>query len=91
MKDFECHVTLPPPKSYGDRLILEDIARKHKFKTSYIVGDPVLGDAKFFYCTSHDITFESLKDRMDRLVADLPRPILRRKIEQVVFDERTPA
>lgn len=81
---YECHVTLKPERIPE----IEEIAKRHKFKTSVLMGDEVMGDAKLLYCTTHDVDL-SIWDRMDRLIADLPVPILRKKIEHVIFDERT--
>lgn len=81
---FECHVTLLP----DNREKVEPIAKKHKFKTSILVGDEVMGDERLLYCTSHDRTFESMKARMEALISELPPPILRKKIEHILLDER---
>jgi hypothetical protein len=84
---FECHITLLPKHEE----VATPISAKHKFKTSKIAGDEVLGDDVFFYCTSHSKYYEDLKNRMDSLTRELNDagvPHLRRKIEHVVFDER---
>ena len=83
-KHFECHVTLHP--SHAE--VIEPIAKKHGFKTSQIVGDEVLGDKKYFYCTASGLNYDALLGRMDDLVKDFPVPHLRRKIEEVVYDVR---
>lgn len=91
MADFECHVTLVPVDEPYWLEVVEHVAKTYRFKTSFIVGDPVLGKAKYFYCTGHDVTYDALMSRMNMLVKDLPTAPVRRKIEQVLFDERTPA
>jgi len=94
MPHFECHVTLPPPTDEVERAHLEELAIQRGFKTSQIDGDPLLGAKVFFYLTCHDNDFESIKARMNeicRMVSETSRfKPLRRKIEQIVFDERTP-
>lgn len=82
---FECHVTcLPTEPEDVDR-----IATEHGFKTSVLVGDPVLGDARYVYCTAHGPSYDLLLGRMRALVADLPAAlVVRRKMEQVLLDER---
>jgi hypothetical protein len=90
---YECHITVPPPPAEADLVYLEGLAKNHGFKTSFIVGDPLLGDAKYFYMTGHDADLEKMQARMNALsreVQTLARVrVLRRKIELIVFDERT--
>lgn len=90
--NYECHITVPPPALATERAYLEGLARGHRFKTSQIDGDPVLGDKIYFYFTGHDATFEAMKERMERLTEDLAEiakvKVIRRKIEHVVFDDR---
>lgn len=81
---FECHVTLMPEHEKA----VTPVAKKHGFKTSRIDGDPLLGDKVYFYCTASGLQYDSLLERMNSLVADLPVPHLRRKIESVVLDIR---
>ena len=81
---YECHVTLLPKHQKK----VEPLAKKHKFKTSLLVGDEVMGDAKFLYCTSHGKSYDELYGRMEKLVEDLPGMVLRKKIEHVILDER---
>lgn len=67
---------------------VEPVAKKHKFKTSVLVGDEVMGDAKLLYCTSHGKDFVELNRRMEALIKDLPGLPMRKKIEHVVLDVR---
>lgn len=88
---YECHITLEPPAQPGLRQTAEDLAKLRRFKTSELVGDEVMGDAKLLYCTSHSATYDMLFRRMCQLNDDLVRAglkVLRRKIEHVVFDSR---
>lgn len=87
MKYYECHITLQP--DYKE--FIEPIAVKHKFKTSVLKGDEIMGDDTLMYCTCHDKSFETISVRMDNLINDFQIcdiPILRKKIEHVVLDER---
>lgn len=86
--NFECHVTLVPSDEPEWTKSIEEVAKKHKFKTSFITGDPVLGKAKYFYLTAHDATYAALFDRMNNVVTDLPSRPVRLKIEQIVYDVR---
>jgi hypothetical protein len=83
---FECHITLEPES----RLVVESIAKKHKFKVSALVGDEVMGDDKLLYCTTHDSDFKRIMDRMEDLISELPEPVkvLRKKIELILLDQR---
>jgi hypothetical protein len=90
---YECHLTMPPPPAEGDRVYLEALAKQHGFKTSFIVGDPLLGDAKYFYMTGHDSDFQKMQDRMNSLSKEVQTlaktRVIRRKIEQILIDERS--
>ncbi len=90
---YECHITLPPPETVELRNRLEGLARSYRFKTSQIDGDPQLGAKVFFYLTGHDSDFNAIKGRMDDLslkVGMAGVKVLRRKIEKIEYDERTP-
>lgn len=86
MASFECHVTLKPEQ----RSVVELVAKKHKFKVSALIGDEVMGDDKLLYCTTHDNDFNRILTRTNALIADFPIDIkiLRKKIEQIMIDER---
>ena len=86
--NFECHVTLVPSEDPSWVETIEAIAKQHKFKTSFITGDPVLGKSKYFYLTAHDATYAHLFERMNNVVASLPTKPVRLKIEQIVYDVR---
>lgn len=87
-QNFECHITLAPEHNTP---FVQSLAKFHKFKTSLLVGDEELGDAKHLYITSHDYTYQRMELRMDDLVYSLSVaciPIRRKKIEHILLDER---
>lgn len=84
---FECHVTLDP----ADAGIGEALAKVHKFKTSEIARDEVMGDKNWFYCTKSHKDFSKLRDAMNNLVVALKIAgvyVHRTKIEHIVWDWR---
>lgn len=88
VQNFECHVTLAP--EHGTEIVTK-MAERLRFKTSFLVGDDMLGAGKHFYCTSHDYTFARMQGRMEELIkylADHGVPIKRKKIEHILLDER---
>lgn len=87
MENFECHVTVVKP-TLSDLLMYNTIAKAHGWKTSAIEGDPVLGDQVWFYFTYHSQELATLKIKMDALCASLGPAVVRRKIEQIILDER---
>jgi len=87
-QNFECHVTLVPSDDPSWLETIEKLAKEHKFKTSFITGDPVLGKAKYFYLTAHDKTYNQLAYRMQTIVNALPTRPVRLKIEEIVYDVR---
>lgn len=86
MNHYECHVTLDP----RCRDLVEPIAKEHKFKTSALVGDEVMGDDKLLYCTTHDSDIGRILSRTNRLIEAFPEgvKVLRKKIEHILLDER---
>lgn len=87
MSYYECHVTIDPQYSHQ----VDPVASVHKFKTSVLKGDEIMGDDKLMYCTCHERNFDVIIGRMDELVDNLKAkqiPILRKKIEHVLVDER---
>lgn len=87
---FECHITL---RAFPwDRNQAEVVAKLRGWKTSEISRDPVLGDATYFYLTLHRGRQLELEEEMIACCRDLQKldiPILRCKIEQIVFDTKT--
>lgn len=90
---FEVHITLPGVYDGPDApRLIGLVAREHAAKVSCINGDPLLGPRIYTYLTFHDTDFERARTRMVAITAHLERlklQWLRRKIEQVVLDERT--
>lgn len=85
---YECHIT----SRSSEVSKIEPLAKKHRFKTSEIARDPVMGDDVFFYCTSHGKDYADLYYRMRKLSDEMKQqeiPVLRLKIEHVVFDTKT--
>lgn len=82
---FECHITCSRPNNPKE---LEDLAKENKWKTSFIVGDPLLGKESFFYFTTHDLHLSSMIDRMEEMAKRISVPILRKKIEFIVYDTK---
>ena len=84
---FECHVTIAP--QFKD--FVQMVADKHKFKTSFLEGDIVMGDAKLMYCTCNDKDEDNITKRMNSLVTELLAnkvTVLREKIEEIKWDKR---
>lgn len=84
MEDYEIHVNV---QHNGDRESVEEVARKHGWKASFIEGPQDL-DAGTAFLTTHTTTYAHAKVVMDLLTRDLNFQVLRRKIEHVVFDSR---
>ena len=82
---YECHITTELPV---DTSFYSELAKEHGWKTSYIVGDPLLGDRGFFYFTSYDSNFDRMFSRMERMAMQIPGKVLRKKIEQIVYDTK---
>lgn len=100
---YECHITC----SVEHAEAATQVARELHWKTSEIARDPVLGNATYFYLTTHsreeyldadpDRRTDSLADtqiyqRMKAAVLRLTQlgvPVIREKIEAIVFDTKT--
>ena len=91
---YECHITVGMEDiEVGDKKFhhLEDLARFHKWKTSYIDGDPLLGDKRFFYFTRYAKNFQDMKIKMNKMADVLIMqefPVVREKIEGIVYDTK---
>lgn len=84
---FECHITTNTQHAEA----ATDIAKAMHWKTSEIARDPVLGDATYFYLTSHGATYKHIKDRMDACASALTEagaPVIRMKIEEIIYDTK---
>lgn len=89
---FESHITVKSPANKETRSILENIAKKHHWKTSEINGDPILGKKTFFYFTSYGETQNDVFLRMKKVCNDLNSEgieVLREKIEYIVYDTKS--
>lgn len=88
MQPFEIHLTF-------DRRLADDVRKLNdalKWKFSQIDGDPVLGNKVFCYLTTHAPDFMSARNALDHAVQWLYEKNvlpLRKKIEVVVYDDRT--
>ena len=83
---YESHITLDPAKV--SRELVDAFAKLSGFKTSILVGDDVMGDARLLYCTGHGRDRGELENRMEKLANALPVRPMRMKIEHVVLDVR---
>ena len=85
--NYEIHLTV----HVRDAAVAEAVARALHWKTSRIDGDPVLGAKPFFYLTTHAADVRQAALRLanckhaleDRLV-----PLIREKIEHIIYDVR---
>lgn len=87
--NFECHVTLVNDEKL--HAIWKKTANKFGWKTSFIVGDPVMPDQSgYLYFTKHSNSYRQLDNDMHWLCfgAELDGHIVRKKIELVLYDER---
>ncbi len=87
MKEYyECHVTVEKPSQPA---MYEQLAKDLGWKTSFIDGDPVLGQKVYFYFTCNHVDFVSIKDKMGALAQRLGPDAIRQKIEKIVYDTKT--
>ena len=87
---YECHITT----SKDHAAAVETLAADLHWKYSCIDGDPVLGKQAFAYLTTHDVHFDRMLQRMRHASLALEKhgvPVLREKIELIVFDTKRPA
>lgn len=82
---YECHITIE------QKYIQAATALSHNwgFKVSEIVGDEILGDEKFGYITFRRKDLSSAIERMEQITNVASFPIIRRKIEHIVYDSYT--
>ncbi len=67
------------------------MARDHHWKTSEIARDPVLGNATYFYLTTHGPNFTTVSTRMRFTCEALEAAganVIREKIEEITYDKR---
>jgi hypothetical protein len=85
---YEIHITVARHSAEA----AARVAAQTKWKTSEIARDPHLGDATFFYLTTHAESFEGAKALMFGEIAALKHvgvQAVRSKIEHVVYDTKT--
>lgn len=92
MKYYECHITI---KEKDNREFIKRFVKNQKWKFSAIEGDPNLGPGIKVYATrqfNHKYSQIEIIDNLNT-VADLLESIgieiLRRKVELVIFDDRS--
>jgi len=91
MNHYEIHVTVP--WSPVTQRKFQDLGTEYGWSTSWIDGDPNLGSGRRFYFTRHEPTYMGAMVFMEKLVWKLNQAghvVLRRKVEQIVFDDKTP-
>lgn len=84
---YECHITLSV--DYAEKAT--EVAKELHWKTSEIARDPVLGNATYFYLTTHTNDFPQMWERMKRattLLEDMKVPVIREKIELIIHDTK---
>jgi hypothetical protein len=87
---FECHVTM-----VGDATLIRPEVENRKWKFSCIDGDPVLGDGLKCYATrlfNRKLGQETVQAELFRVASELAElgfKVLRRKIELVIFDDKS--
>lgn len=84
---FECHITV----STDDAEAATTVAKMCHWKTSEIARDPILGDKNFFYLTSHATDYNDMWSRLkaaSRMLQESAVPVLREKIELIMFDTK---
>jgi hypothetical protein len=87
MINLECHLTID--RSHAR--IGEAIATAMGWKTSEIARDPVLGQASYFYLTTHSTDLSTMLSRMHLAVHELKTrgvEVIREKIEAIVYDTK---
>ena len=84
---YECHITV----AVDDSDKASTVAKELHWKTSEIARDPVLGNATYFYLTSHSDDYQKMWDRMSAASASLKAAgviVIREKIEHIVYDTK---
>jgi hypothetical protein len=87
---FECHITLELPDEAG-RQRLTEFLEDWGWKASWIDGDPLLGEKRFFYLTRHSDSYSELYAEMQltaKVVSGLGFVVVRKKIEEIIYDTK---
>lgn len=85
--NYECHITV----RQKDSETAQKIANAHRWKTSEIARDPILGEDTYFYLTMHDADVLALHKYMRNMSSILRMSgveVVRQKIELTVYDSR---
>lgn len=87
---FECHIILKDAPT--DQL--QHLGNMMGWSYSCIQGDPMLGQAAYQYLTAYFSTKKMAIQATDTLATFLtnlhyPDPVVRRKVEYIVYDTRT--
>lgn len=84
---LECHITV----DLDDAELAQLVADELHWKTSEIERDPLLGQASYFYLTTHDTELVRLMSRMRSATAVLKSHavrVVREKIELIIYDTK---
>jgi hypothetical protein len=65
------------------------LSKNWGFKVSEIAGDEVLGGSKLGYITFRRKTLNEAFDKMEQITRIASFPIIRRKIEHIIYDSYT--
>lgn len=84
MKLFEAHITY----NACYQTIVEQMCPEN-WKFSVIAGDPDLGKDTYCYLTSHGGDSNELYNRMRAAVEFVHIPVMRMKIEKIIYDTKT--
>jgi len=82
---FECHITIEGRQDWS---AIVELADDMGWKPSKIDGDPLLGDKVFYYLTSYHTDLQVLKLRMHEMADRVGPGVIRKKIEQIIYDTK---
>lgn len=88
MPKFEAHITL----DREHRRSVADCGERFGWKFSQFDADPLLGDKPYCYLTRYDTDSKALLVEARRMTMELEAwhlPVLRVKIEEIIFDTKT--
>ncbi len=85
---FEWHITCPAENAK----LVRDICELAGVVFSQITGCPILGQGEYCYVTGYNTESEEARaevDRMEIVLHEAGVPLLRSKIEDIVYDTKT--
>jgi exosome complex RNA-binding protein Csl4 len=91
MSLYEVHITYDMSQDTETATKATAVAQELHWKTSEIARDPVLGDATYFYLTTHGDDYGTVMSRMLKASESLKSrgvSVVRLKIEQILFDTK---